>query len=351
MKIIQKAIHIIDYENSSVISRDIPAEFESYVTDLINHISDNDSVREYKTRSNSTEVISCVISICNNLSDDDTVLSKMETIAKRLLLKETEAQEQISRTQTNVQKGSLVQALLLSNDEKNYTYLLAKVEHSEWVDDSDFSFKTGFSKDKKTIWKSCLIDISDLKSTEFFSKIYSNTIAKYWSDGFLEFDEMNSDESNTLKAFKAIEATLNQNFKGVASPDHTIIRNHFIGYFKNNNHIDYNNMINSVLEHYQPVDPDYMTNEKINNLKNKMLELPQKRNFDKQFSPVSNVINARIKKVYPITEGIELKVNSNIEDIVNTVQSVEENGIKYIRIRSTNDNTFNRFRIENYLNK
>ena len=93
MKVIQKAIHIIDYENSSVISRDIPAEFESYVTDLINHISENDSVREYKTRSNSTEVISCVISICNNLSDDDTVLSKMETIAKRLLLKETEAQE------------------------------------------------------------------------------------------------------------------------------------------------------------------------------------------------------------------------------------------------------------------
>ena len=39
MKIIQKAIHIIDYENSSVIARDIPAEFESYVTDLINHIS------------------------------------------------------------------------------------------------------------------------------------------------------------------------------------------------------------------------------------------------------------------------------------------------------------------------
>ena len=174
MKINQKAIHIIDYENSSVISRDIPAEFESYVTDLINHIS-----------SNSTEVISCVISICNNLSDEDTVLSKMETIAKRLLLKETEAQEQISRTQTNVQKGSLVQALLLSNDEKNYTYLLAKVEHSEWVDDSDFSFKTGFSKDKKTIWKSCLIDISDLKSTEFFFenlfKYYCKILERWFS--------------------------------------------------------------------------------------------------------------------------------------------------------------------------
>lgn len=345
MKIIQKAIHIIDYENSDVISRDIPTEFESYVTDLINHISDNDSVREYKTRSNSTEVVSCILSICNGLSDENAVLSKMETIAKRLLLKETEAQEQISRTRTNVQKGSLIQALLLSCDEKKYTYLLAKVEHSEWVDDSDFSFKTGFSKDKKTIWKSCLIDISDLNSVEFYSKIYSNTVAKYWSDGFLEFDEMNSDESNTLKAFKAIEATLNQNFKGVVSPDHTIIRNHFIGYFKNNIHIDYNNMINSVLDQYQPVDSVYMTEERIKNLQNKMLELPQKRHFDKQFSPVSSVINARIRKVYPITDGIELKINSNIEDIANTVQSVEENGIKYIRIRSTNDNTFKRFRM------
>lgn len=149
MKIIQKAIHIIDYENSSVISRDIPAEFESYVTDLINHISDNDSVREYKTRSNSTEVISCVISICNNLSDDDTVLSKMETIAKRLLLKETEAQEQISRTQTNVQKGSLVQALLLSNDEKIIHIFLLKLNIASGLMIRIFRLKLVFQRTKK----------------------------------------------------------------------------------------------------------------------------------------------------------------------------------------------------------
>lgn len=276
MTIIQKAIHIIDYENTQVHQRQTPDAFEAYVTDLISHISSNASVREYKTRSNATEVIGSILALCADLDTAELVSSKMDGIARRLLLKEAEAQEQIARTSTNVQKGSLIQALLLDDDDK-YVYLLAKVEHTEWVDDSDFSFKTGFSKDKKTLWKSCLIDLPDTSANEFHAKIYSNTIAKYWSDGFLEFDEMNSDESNTSRAFKAIEATLNQIFRGAASPDHTIIRNHFIGYFKNNEHIDYPTMVNLILENYQPVDPD-INHDKIQNIRTKLLEQPSKKN-------------------------------------------------------------------------
>ena len=343
MTIIQKTIHIIDYDNNQVLPRETPESFESFVADLINHISSNDSVREYKTRSDATEVIGSILTLCSELDNAEIVSAKMDGISRRLLLKETEAQEQIARTSTNVQKGSLVQALLLDDGGDSYIYLLAKVEHSEWVDDSDFSFKTGFSKDKKTLWKSCLIDLPDLEAAEFHAKIYSNTVAKYWSDGFLEFDEMNSDESNTTRAFKAIEATLNQNFKGTPSPDHTVIRNHFIGYFKNTEHIDYPTMVNAVLENYQPVDPEFMTPERITKIRTKLLEQPQKKNFDSQFTPVSSAINARIRKVYPITDGIDLKVNRDINDLSGTIQSVEELGVKYIRVRATNDDTFRKF--------
>ena len=345
MTIIKKTIHIIDYEGSQVIPRETPVAFETYVADLISHISSNDSVREYKTRSNATEVIGSVLTLCAELDNFEIVSAKMEGIARRLLLKETEAQELIARTSTNVQKGSLVQALLLDDNNDGYVYLLAKVEHSEWVDDTDFSFKTGFSKDKKTLWKSCLIDIADLGAIEFQAKIYSNTVAKYWSDGFLEFDEMNSDETNTTRAFKAIEATLNHNFKGTSSPDHMLIRNDFIGYFRHNEHIDYPSMVNSILENYQPVDPEYMTQEKITNIRIKLLEQPQKRHFDNQFSSISGVINARIKKVFPITDGIDLKVNRDINDLPSTIQSIEENGVKYIRVRTTNDATYRKFQI------
>lgn len=73
----------------------------------------------------------------------------MKILARRLLLEETKAQIQIRHTNTTVQKGSLIQALLFDDIAEKYVYLLAKVEHTEWVDDSDFTFKTGFSKDKR----------------------------------------------------------------------------------------------------------------------------------------------------------------------------------------------------------
>lgn len=350
MTIINKSIRIINYETQQVAPRDTPEAFDAYVAELINHISNNTSVREYKTRSNSTEVIGCVLAVCANQNNEGLVCGKMDMMANRLLLKETEAQGQIHRTNTTVQKGSLVQALLFEEADERYMYLLAKVEHTEWVDDSDFTFKTGFSKDKKTMWKSCLFDLADLAADEFHARIYSDTKAQYWSNGFLELDEMNSDELNTKRAFQAIDATLGYGFKGVTRPDHTIIRNHFIGYLKNNEHIDYQTMVNSILENYQPVDTDlnpgeiHAMSEKIQAIRAKLLEQPEKKKFDSQFNAVNSAINARIRKIYPINDGIDLKVTRDIVDLSATIKSVEEDGIRYIKVRTNNDETYRRFR-------
>lgn len=219
MIIANRSIHIIDYENNRILSRDIPATFDEYVGELIEHINRNDSVRDYKTRSRYTEVISGAIAISSQKDNADVVRERTNSIANRLLVKEVEAQGHIGRLNTNVQKGSLIQALLFDEQEHKHVYLLAKVEHSTFVDDVDFSFKTGFSKDKKTIWKSCLIDLPPEESDEYYAKVYSNTSAKFWSDDFLELDEMISDETNTLKSFKAIETVLNTNLRGVATKD------------------------------------------------------------------------------------------------------------------------------------
>lgn len=342
MQIVQKSIYIIDYEFQRVLLRKTPTTFERYVAELINHISDNESVREYKTRSNTTEVIGSILSLCANQADATLVASRMDGMANRLMRMEVTAQERIGRTNTNVQKGSLIQALLCDQDNHMYVYLLANVEHTEWVDDADFTFKTGFSKDKKTIWKSCLIDLPDLQATEFHARIYSNTVAKYWNGDFLELDEMNSDETNTTRAFKAIDATLNQNFRNISSPDHTIIRNTFVSYLINNDHIDFPTMVSSILGNYQPVDPD-VNPEKIQAIKEKMLDLPKKKYFDSQFNSINSSVNARIKKVYPINEGIDLKVTRNIGDLAETIQSIEENGMRYIRVRTNNPDTFRKF--------
>lgn len=341
MKIINKSIRIIDYENETIKNVFTPVAFDEYVSELVNHILGNESVRKYKTRSSSTEVINCILKI-NSSQDEESIIRQMDTIAKRLLLKEKEAQNKINRTNTTVQKGSLIQALLTIEPSNELAYLLAKVEHSEWVDDADFSFKTGFSKNKKSLWKSCLFDLSDVSSEVFHSKIFSDTKALYWSDGFLELDEINSDESNTYDAFKAIEKVLNQSFKGSPSPDHTLLRNGFLVYLKNHDFIDYPIMVNDLLDKYKPLD-ETIKEDKIKKIKERLLEQPASCGFDNQFNVVNSAINGRIRQVYHVNEGIDLKVNGAIEEIFETITAVEENGARYIKIRTTDNSTFKKF--------
>ena len=201
MQIVTKSIRVIDYEAQQIYTRETPASFDEYVTELISYVNGNINVREFKTRSVDTEVIGCIKQILRNPGDVELIAQKIDSIAHRLLIKEIDAQQRVARMDTNVQKGSLVQALLFDEENETSIYLLAKVEHSDFVDDSDFSFKSGFSKDKKTVWKSCLIDLPSPDATSYAARIYSNTVAKYWSDDFLELDEMINDESNTSKAF------------------------------------------------------------------------------------------------------------------------------------------------------
>ena len=341
MNIINRSIHVIDYENNTIHARDIPATFDAYVAELISHINGNTTVRDYKTRSRQTEVISSALGVLSNRTNPTLIQELTTSIANRLLRKEVEAQSHITRLNTNVQKGSLIQALLYNEQAEKYIYLLAKVEHSTFVDDIDFSFKTGFSKDKKTIWKSCLIDMSSDSET-LTAKVYSNTAAKFWSDDFLELDEMNSDEFNTLNSFRAIEAVLNTNLRGVATKDHTVIRNSFIAYYKSKEHIDFPEMVDSILGHYDPIDVDV---SKISSIKEKLLHLPEKKRFDPQFESTPKVINARIRKIYDVNNGIQLRILDAIENLEDTIVAIQEpDGTRYLKIKTNNDNTYHYFR-------
>ena len=328
MEIVMQTIRIIDYENDEIYVRDVPEAFSNYVRQLITYINNNNSIRSYRTRSVNTEVISCVLDIVRNQIDEEFVIGKIDFIANRLLLKEREAQNVVSHMDTNVQKGSLIQALLHDDLQDKYMYLLAKVEHTDFVDDSDLSFKSGFSKDMKKLWKSCIFEIEDLGATSFSANVYSNTVAKYWYDNFLELDEVVSDEVNTDKAFRALESTLNRNIKNIAPRDHVLLRNALITYFKSNDYMDYDVMIQTTLENYQPIE---LETEKMEKVIQKIKELPEKHRFDRQFHSVPKVINARIRKVYDVCHGVQIKITDAIDDLSGTISAYRDaDGNRYI---------------------
>ena len=103
----------------------------------------------------------------------------------------------------------------------------------------------------------------------------------------------------------------------------------------------YKRQIQSTLENYHPVE---LEQEKMDKVIEKIRELPDKHNFDRQFNTVSSTINARIKKVYDVCQGIQLKITDAIDDLDDTILAYREtDGNRYIRIKTDNDLTFRRF--------
>lgn len=339
MKVIIQAIRVIDYENNKVLTRDIMPNFSEYIEQLISYINGNISVREYRTQSTNTEVIREVLEIVQHQREADLVTCNIDMVASRLLRKEKEANERIAQLDTNVQKGSLILALL--EDEGRISFLLAKVEHTDFFDDTDYSIKSGFSKDTKKIWKTCLFEIDDINATEFGARIYSNTVAKYWWYDFLELEELQSDETNTKRAFRSIETALNRNLKQVAPHDHMIIRNAMYLYFNSVEHFDYGEMLDQTIRKYIP---DDMTEEIKSSLLEKLESLPQEKGFDRQFNPVSTVIKSKMRKTYEVYNGIQIRIPGGMEELKDIIWSQQDNdGRRYLKIRVNDENTYRIF--------
>lgn len=109
-------------------------------------------------------------------------------IACRLVQSEIKVQEAINKLGVKVKRGSLVQALIQEEnaDLTEFLYLIAKVEHSEWIDEADLLTKIGFSSGKKNIWKSCIFECFSRENNILVgsAKVYVDATTKYWHDSF-----------------------------------------------------------------------------------------------------------------------------------------------------------------------
>lgn len=231
--------------------------------------------------------------------------------------------------------------LALLEENGKFLFLLAKVEHTDFFDDTDYSIKSGFSKDTEKIWKTCLFEIDDVCSEQYTAKVYSNTVAKYWWHDFLELTELQSDEKNTKTAFKAIENTLNRTLKKDAPYDHMVIRNAIYLYFSSVDQFDFSEMVDKTVKQYMPTD---MKDEKKEELINKLNDLPKDKHFDHQFQPMVSVIKPKMRKTYDVYSGIQLKVASAIEELSDVIEAYQDkDGKRYLKIRIDDETTFRTF--------
>jgi hypothetical protein len=216
LNILFKSFHNINIPENSIRVIPIPEDFDEFMIEFLIYSLQNESIKRYKMIDKNSEVLNCIQRIAKesltenqeDVGDTDTTLEFSSSIALKLLREEQAVQQLIEKMQITIQRGSLIQTLFRTDDDK-LIFVVAKVEHSKWYEGESLEKKFGFPGDKKSVWKSAIIPLEvtgDLSEDDI--KVYRNNDSKYWIDKFLELQEKKSDETNTREVFEAVQTVL-----------------------------------------------------------------------------------------------------------------------------------------------
>lgn len=352
MEIIFKSYHGIDVNNNVATEREITEKFDPVIRDMLSKILGNPSEKKFETKDHRAVVANIIKEIVEiDISDEDAQEQfdgLSSEIAKRLLDEEKKVEQNMHHLK-GVQKGSLIQALV-KDDNGVCCYLIAKVEHSKYIDEEELELKGGFNPEENKIWKtaifSCLIEEDYIDVSK--ARIFLNNPAIYWTRDFLELTEKRSDATNTRNAWKCMETVLKNNLKTSKPSDYFTLRNAVIAYFRRPRTIVYDEMINDIFDGFEPINASA---EDILKIKEKLLELPSVKDFDTNFTSKPKEIKARIKSVYKVNNDIELIIREGLAGDKNNYSSIIHSNIttegeRQIIIKATETDTFNMFNLK-----
>lgn len=346
-----KALHNIDLTSDSIVAKQIPPDFASFTNDYLLFARNNGSTKTYTAIDQTTQVINCVLQLVNIAVFTETINQTIEeqlgslsfSIANRLLRAEKDAQVQIAPMNKYIKKGSLIQAIVSDGEvPDSYLYIIAKVEHSEWIDGDSLRKSFGFPTEKKNVWKSAVIPvyISEGDITFGSIRVYTDNEARYWTANFLEVAEEKSDETNTKAAFEAVDRELRVSLKKQHPRDYYVLRNSLIQAMRTPQLLNYPDYIDGLVGRYTPEDAGVDTSE----LKEKLLRLPEKKNFDTQFTTIPKAVNARKKLKFEPMEGVAINIDGSIEEFKTAiVAGLDEQEKRILKIRCPDENTYRAF--------
>ena len=336
MQILMSSFHTIDLNKGMLERKETPEDFQNFVQDYIQFAISNEKNKKYTVHDMHSHVVHCIHDLV--LQEDEEL---QDSIAKKLLEVELTAQEKISHLNTQIKKGSLIQAYII-DDQLNHFYILAKVEHSQWFDGTDLITKVGFPKDTKNVWKSAIFPVYTVNDDAFFDtiQVYSDNQAKYWTNSFLELDEFKDDEINTKKAFRAIDQELKSSVKSSSERDYVVLSDEIMNTMNTCQDFNYTNYVDDLMDRYKPINEDL----EIEAIKQSLLALPERKNFDTNFQTVPSSIQNRTKKKYKLAQGIELTISNDAKNFSKQIVStLDENGNRILQIRCDDENTYAAF--------
>jgi hypothetical protein len=322
----RKALFEINISAEEVLKVSMPAagsDFDTYLEDLVTQIQSDKSGRNFQFPAHSTGIKSVIATLADKKED-----AAFADAADRLLVKEIAAQEKIKQLNVDIQKGLLIQALVSEN--KKEFYIIAKAEHRDFIEEVTFKKLKGLPF-KKKIFKSFIAELDSKRNpVNAWVDDTNESIARYWWDDYLELVEVYDDFYNTKRAFDVIDNAIFAPLQKEAKQDYMALRNATIHLFRTSDSFNYDEYVKRVIKKYKPVNKEKVDIERI---VERMKDLPEKRKFDRRFDIEPGEIRAKFKKDIPLTPEMDLRIKQDI-NLKNDVKALEENGNKYIRIRT-----------------
>lgn len=325
------SLHRIDVQSFLLEHRTFNGDeggLKKFAVNILSELLVNSRSRSFTFRSMGELVASSLVAIMNGASWEENAGS----VAKKLYDTEIEVQERIKNLKAKVRKGGLLQIKL--KHEGSVKFVIVKIDDDDFFDEIELEFKSGLPVSKGRLQKAAIISFSE--NGDFEEMVVSESksaITEYWYNRFLEAVQLTDSETNTKNAFNAIDKFLVKEVKAISSIDYWFIRNDVVSYFRNENLLSYDDLVNKVKSH-KPESDEFK--EKFDSFVEKLSELPRKTKggFDTQFDIVANVISAKIRRSVILDENFELRFKGEVEDLKSRVTpGIDEKG-KFIRIYS-----------------
>ena len=217
MDILGVFFYSVNHNEDDVLEIDINdnEDVSNYLENLVDEILNNPNKKQFIIRDEKTQVISIFLNAINVGLDRES----SKSIANRLLAKEKDQQKLIEKLKINIKKGSLFIALFEEKD--YYNGVVVKVDNGDFLDEIEKNKRSGLPYENKS-FKECIIQIG--KKTKEIEKIFlfdrNGKVAKYWSDDFLELNQLMTDERATVESFDIINHIFKKNIEKISSSDY-----------------------------------------------------------------------------------------------------------------------------------
>lgn len=315
----QISLHHIDIDKQEIKEFEnvaLEKNFNEYINNILLKLFDSKiNHRFFEIKSNSTQVVANILKILNGV--DKATLTYENS--KRLLEKETKAQERIARLKREVQKGSLIH-IQLEIDSKTFV-ILTKVEFDEILTERYLTKEKGLNTNNK-IYKAFIYcpEVNELQ-------IFDNNLSKFWWDDFLELKPIISDDDNTKNSYQAIDSILlNQN--DTYHTDIVTLREHLLAYYKTNTIFKFDELLKSFKE-YKPHNKSFP----ISSISDRIENLTKKGKFDTHFNIKQDKVTKTTNRKIKVNEDISISIkNAPINTLSNHIVPFIDEGSKILKI-------------------